>query len=403
MKSQLPLTRSTARPGFRPTVYWYVSLRCNLACKHCWVNSSPNVDTSGDLKTSEMLEAVHNIKKLDPAGVILTGGEPLFHPDITLVLKELILQKINTYIETNAMLITDQVLDLAREGLERGIIVHYAVSLDGGTKESHGWMRGRASFDRAVQGLRRLREAGIPADIQCVVNRRNWHTLPDLVDLARDLDITYLKFVLANPVGRANRFLDDLVIPFEEVPAALSMIDRAIQAYKGRVLLKVPPAMIPPALQLKFRPHVSAHDCTASTSVRSNVQNVTSCSFPLLGVLPDGSVTICAQTREENEAYFGNIRDISLDDVWRAQELEWRRKRYLDAELTGICSDCVFKYECRGACRAHAYTETGSFEGPYPICAEMERQGHFPDVYRISTQKRLRERLAAMGAETDGG
>lgn len=376
------------RPTFRPTVYWYLSLRCNLACKHCWVNSSPRVDTSGDLKTDTMLEAVHNLKRLHPAGVILTGGEPLFHPDITLILQALIQQEINTFVETNAMLITDEVLHLAQAGIERGITIHYAVSLDGGTMESHDWLRGRGSFDRTILGLRRLRQASIPADIQCVVNRRNWDTLPDLVELAQELEVTYLKFVLASPVGRANQFLDDLVIPFDEVPAALSLIDRAIRAYNGTVLLKVPPAMIPPALQLRFRGHMNARGCS--------VQNVTSCSFPLLGVLPDGSVTICAATRENNEAYFGNIKNISLDDVWRAQNLDHRRERYLKAELTGICADCVFKLECRGACRAHAFTETGSFEGPYPICAEMERQGYFPNVYRISEQKRFKERLAAL-------
>ena len=377
-----------SRPVFHPAVYWYLSLRCNLACKHCWVNSSPKVDTSGDLQPVELLEAVRNIKKLDPSGVILTGGEPLFHPSITLILEELIRQEINTFIETNAMLVTEEILALAQAGLGHGMTVHYAVSLDGGTKESHDWLRGRGSFDSTVQGLRRLRTAEIPADIQCVVNRRNWHTLPNLVDLAQELDVTYLKFVLANPVGRANRFLKDLIVSFDEVSAALSLIDQAIRTYTGTVLLKVPPAMIPPALQERFRGLVTGGGCA--------VQNVTSCGFPLLGVLPDGSVTICAATREHGEAYFGNIRDISLDDVWRAQQLDRRRLRYLNAELRGICADCVFKLECRGGCRAHAFMETGSFEGPYPICAEMERQGYFPDVYRLSHLQRLKERLRVM-------
>lgn len=384
---QLPITPKE-RP-FRPTVYWYMSFRCNLACKHCWVNSSPNVDTSTDLSTEDMVRAVDNIAELNPSGVILTGGEPLFHPGIMPLLTALQRRRIPIHLETNAMKITDEVIELATEIHRDGPGVAFSVSLDGGDAESHDWCRGKGSFDETVAGLRRLAEAGLTSDIQCVINGRNWRSLGKLVELANDLSLQYLKFVLTNPVGRANRFTKALMIPFSENHDVLHLLADALDAYRGNVIIKVPPAMIPPALQDRFRHYTTASGCT--------VMNVTSCSFPLLGVLPDGSVTICAASRDVEEVYFGNIRTISVADVWRAKNLDGHRKHYLDAEaLTGICGDCVFRKECRGACRAYALAESGSLDDPYPVCAEMDRLGHFPDAYRVSKLAELANRARAM-------
>lgn len=370
--------------NYRPTIYWYVSLRCNLACKHCWVESSPNVDTSTDLSNEDMVAAVDNMATLNPAGVILTGGEPLLRPGIDQVISALADNDIPIFIETNAMLVTDKLLSLANDIAAAGKKIHFSVSVDGGTVESHDWCRGKGSFTSTVDGMRRLREADHLVDIQCVVNRRNWQSLGQLAELARELEVVYLKFVLSSPVGRATRFTRDLSIPFEDTNAALQVLADAIDDYPGKVLIKVPPAMIPPSLQDRFR---------GATATACGVQNVTSCSFPLLGVLPDGSVTICAATRESGDAFFGDIREVSLADIWQAESLDIHRERYLDAQLEGICADCVFKQECRGACRAYAFVETGSFEGPYPICAEMDRQGHFPEAYRLSRLDGLHGRL----------
>lgn len=390
---RLPLTPTQRRP-VRPTIYWYMSFRCNLACKHCWVNSSPNVDTSTDMTIEEMVAAVDNIAELNPSGVILSGGEPLYHPGIMALMHALERRRIPMNLETNAMQVTDEVIGFATRVHREGPGIYFSVSLDGGDAASHDWCRGKGSFDVTVAGLRRLAAAGLPFDIQCVINRRNWPTLGQLVELSNELNPKYLKFVLTNPVGRANRFVRSLMIPFSDTHDVLHLLANALDAYRGTVIVKVPPAMIPPALQERFRSHTSVAGCT--------VLNVTSCSFPLLGVLPDGSVTICAVSRDVESAHFGDIRTVSVADIWRAQDFDSYRDHYLQADgLTGICGDCVFRKECRGSCRAHALAETGSLDDPYPVCAEMDRQGHFPAAYRLSTLEALSGRVTAM-ADTGG-
>ena len=392
VNERLQLSITPLQDQRRPYIYWYLSMRCNLACKHCWVESSPNVDTSTDLSTEDIRAAIENMETLNPDAILLTGGEPLIHPDISMILDMLAERKIPIHIETNAMFVTDELVEQAKRIAAAGNVIDFAVSLDGGDAPSHDWCRGKGSFEKTVAGMRRLQAANLTFDIQCVINRKNWDTLGDLVELANTLDLQYLKFVLTNPVGRANRFMSKLEIPFSQTHDALYRMTEAIENYNGNVVAKVPPAMIPPALLPRLRNYTTSSGCT--------VQNVTSCSFPLLGVLPDGSVTICAASRETDGAYFGDIRELSLAEIWKAQNMETARERYVNSELEGICGDCVFKKECRGACRAHALDDTGSMEGPYPVCADMAEQGYFPDMYRLSKLEELRERSleAASGA-----
>ena len=74
---------------FRPDVYWYLTFRCNLACAHCSVRSSPWVDTSEDLTTEECLRVIDQMAELDVKTALMTGGEFLVRSDALLILKEL--------------------------------------------------------------------------------------------------------------------------------------------------------------------------------------------------------------------------------------------------------------------------------------------------------------------------
>lgn len=387
---ELPVLQPPKRE-FRPMIYWYVTFRCNLACKHCWVNSSPTVDTSTDLTTEQMLAAVDRVAEFNPNRVVFTGGEPFVRKDFPQVLRRLNEKRIGYTIETNAMLITPEMAQIVRDARDQGIQSWCAVSLDGGTAEAHDWQRGKNSFDLTVRGIKRLVDAGVPVSVQCVINQRNVDTLQELGRKMAEVGVYHLSFVFSNPVGRAIEYFDQLALPLEVHNRAFENIADVIKLFPGQVTVKVPPATIPPHMLERLVPPVAG-------DFDSQVKNTTSCAFPLLGILPDGQVTICALTRDMADSNFGHVLNLSLRDIWVRKGLDELRDRYERAELTGICGDCVFKQVCKGACRAHAATDSGSYEGPYPLCAEMERQGRFPNVYRLSYRQQLteqwRERMA---------
>ncbi len=369
------LQRLEEERRFRPHIYWYLSFRCNLACTHCSVFSSPWVDTSADLSTAECLRVVDQMADLGVGFAILTGGEALLRPDALTILAALAERKIPVGLETNGLRFDNAFIELARE-LQQRQLLQITVSLDGGTAETHERLRGPNSFARTLRGLQRIAAQGVEFHLQCVLNKASLETIPQLYGLGRELhpQLSMVQFAFLNPVGRGTELSRELGLDAADVRRIFQLIAQHKTDFRGTTLVKGPPAMIPPEhLGLVFQ----------SAEIKKSV----SCQFPLLGVLPNGDVTVCAVSRENADLHFGNVRDISLREVWQKTRMDMLRSQYVGAaHLTGICGDCVWKFKCKGGCRAWAYEDGGSFDAPLPICKQMESAGEFPRVYRISQQ-----------------
>lgn len=368
---------------FRPDIYWYLSFRCNLACKHCSVFSSPDVDTSEDLTTAESMLVIEQMAELNVHTALISGGEALFRSDALDILRAVDQAEINIGLETNGLLFSDAFLRFASDTQAHNRF-RVCISVDGGTAEAHDQVRGPNTFKRIIANLHRMKDHGIHFDIQCILNKHNYPTIPDLFAQARQLrpQLRHLQFGFLNPVGRGNGYVDEVGLDYEDLLRILALIKAEQERFDGTVVVKSPPAAIPPQyLGLIYR--------------TPNMQGCMTCMFPLLGVLPNGDVTICAVSRDNDEICYGNVKSNRLKEIWIETRMDMLRSRYVAAEsLTGICGDCVWQRSCKGSCRAWAYEEGGSFDAPFPICAQLDQTGQFPDVYRLSHQQK------ALGART---
>lgn len=375
---------------FRPHIYWYLTFCCNLACQHCAVASSPWVSTSEDLATAECLEVVDQMAELGVGAAILTGGEALLRRDAVTIIRALAARGIQVGLESNGLRFDRPFLELARElqhrrmGRRPGRLLQITVSLDGGTAETHERLRGPRTFARTVSGLRRLKEHGISFQVQCVLNRDSAATIPELYELAAELypELRLLQFAFLNPVGRGVELVERLGLRPPDFHRIFELIRRHKETFPHPTLIKGPPALVPPRyLAMVYK------DPGISKSV--------SCQFPLLGVLPNGDVTVCAVSRESSDLYFGNIRNVRLAEIWQKTRMSSLRCRYKSAEhLRGICGDCIWKSSCKGGCRAWAYQDGGDFDAPLPICRALDERGEFPRIYRLSShQEAIRRHL----------
>lgn len=358
---------------FRPNIYWYLTFRCNLSCAHCWVQSSPMVDTSADLTTDEALGVVDQMAELGVGGCTLTGGELLTRRDALQIIAALSDRGIQVAVETNALLIRQPFIDLVVR-LQAAGRMAIGISLDGPTPEAHERLRGPRTFERTLKNLRRLQQAGVRFNLQCTLNRSNIESIPQLFDLAEGLRpaLGCLGLCLLNPLGRGERLADDLGVGFGDLDQILTLVRENKGRFSGELVVKAPPAAIPPA-------HLAMALKDSLISLR------VTCQFPLLGILPDGDITICALSRDRRELRFGNVRTDRLKEVWRSARLDHLRERYLaSTDLQGICGDCIWRPSCRGGCRAWAYEDGLSFDAPYPLCAGLDAAGEFPEAYRLS-------------------
>ncbi|MDI9411109.1 MAG: adenosyl-hopene transferase HpnH, partial [Bacteroidia bacterium] len=122
--------------------------RCNLACAGCGKIQYPAHILKRDLSVEECLRAV------DECGapmVSIPGGEPLLHPQIAELVRELVKRRKYIYLCTNALLL--------KEKLEAGWFtpskyLTFSVHMDG-QEENHDFAVCReGTYQKAIAGIR---------------------------------------------------------------------------------------------------------------------------------------------------------------------------------------------------------------------------------------------------------
>jgi len=135
--------------------------RCNIVCRHCFVNAGPKSDSIPLMSRAQVQDALEQAVALGAREAYYTGGEPFLHPEIR-TLADLALERMPLSILTNGLLIDE---DTARWAGERFRRSRYSfdlrVSLDGMNAEQNDRVRGHGVFGRVVASLRRLAAAGV--------------------------------------------------------------------------------------------------------------------------------------------------------------------------------------------------------------------------------------------------
>jgi hopanoid biosynthesis associated radical SAM protein HpnH len=152
---------------------------CNLACPGCGKIQYPTEVLRKRLSVEDVLGAV---AESGTPMVSIAGGEPLLHPDIERMVKELVRRKIYVYLCTNAVLL--------RRRLERFTPSHYfswVIHLDG-TRERHDAAVDRAGvFDEAVAAIREAKARGFRVTTNSTFfNTDSPKTVRDVLDFLND-------------------------------------------------------------------------------------------------------------------------------------------------------------------------------------------------------------------------
>lgn len=134
---------------------------CNLACKTCYIESSPVNDALVYLTLAEVDAYLDEAEGLGTREIGFTGGEPFMNPDMVAMMRSALTRGFEVLVLTNAMRpmrrFEDQ-LDALR--IERGMRLTMRVSLDHYTPMLHEAERGPNSWDKALDGCRWLSDRG---------------------------------------------------------------------------------------------------------------------------------------------------------------------------------------------------------------------------------------------------
>jgi len=150
------------------TLWFNTGTLCNLACKGCYIESSPRNDRLEYLTRADVRAYLDEIAAdhLPTTLIGFTGGEPFMNPEIVGMLGDVLSSGLHALVLTNAMLplqkLKTPLLALRHSYGDR---LKIRVSLDHYTREGHESERGARSWQPTIEGLVWLADNGFAIDI----------------------------------------------------------------------------------------------------------------------------------------------------------------------------------------------------------------------------------------------
>ncbi len=183
-----------------PVVIWNLIRRCNLTCKHCYTTSA-DIDFPGELTTSEIFSVMDDLKTFKVPVLILSGGEPLLHPDIFAISKRAKDMGFYVALSSNGTLINKQNIKQIAE-----IDYQYiGISLDGMEQTHDLFRKKQGSFAESVKGIKLCRDHNIKAGIRFTLTQDNVDDFPAMLKLMDEQDIDKFYLSHLNYGGRGNK------------------------------------------------------------------------------------------------------------------------------------------------------------------------------------------------------
>ncbi len=275
-----------------------ITKRCNLRCKHCFVGDAKPVD----LPFEKIKKVLREFEQMQGLRVLVTGGEPILHPEfekINDIMPDFALRRI---LFTNGVLLNDEIL--------KKLNFHeIQISIDG-MAHGHESLRGKGTFQKAIDAVKRALEHGFDVSVATVIHKENLNEFDELENLLKSLGIREWTVDALTVFGNLKNNQEFWVSP----------------EIAGKIMKRY-------GFTKEQHPRAEGFGC----------------GVHLLAVLATGEAAFCSFF-EDNP--LGNI-DEGLENLWK------KKKHVLLKELECSRIGCQFIDECFGGCRARAMTLSG--------------------------------------------
>ena len=160
-------------------IFFHILTRCNLHCRHCYINPEQHGARTLDIATIDCWLALF-ANRHPSANVIFLGGEPTLHPDLSRAVKQARdLAYASVTIDTNGYLFHDILDRVTPEEVD-----FFSFSLDGPSPSVNDSLRGKGSFEACTQGIAAAKARGFAVSLIYTVSRANighLHAMPPLL------------------------------------------------------------------------------------------------------------------------------------------------------------------------------------------------------------------------------
>ena len=303
-----------------------ITEQCNLNCRLCYGNCN-EPKPRAELTIEEWRAVIDDLAASGVIWLYIEGGEPFLKRGLVELLADNT-HRMFTMVRTNGTMI-DRSLARRLKDIDVGIVL---VDLWGASAQVHDGLTGvPTSYERSLQGIQNLLEAGVETQMLFILNRRNVSELQSYVELAAHQGVRTVGILRLYPLGRVKHQWADLALSLAEMTQALDQ-------------LRAPPSV---------RVMQSWHPRNAN------------CCWQMSAVNAFGDSIGCAYLREY--VNFGNVRNTPFLATWNDAQATALRSGIVERS----CKGCAASQGSHGGCRSTAYAFHGRFDAPDPFDLEL--------------------------------
>ena len=345
--SQIDLAR---RKLYRPISFiGHIHDDCMRQCIYCNVQKRATCSLEL-LPVHRWMEIADECASLGVVDVVLGGGDPFMHRDVTKIIHGFVKNDIQPFVSTKSLISDRRAKEIVDIGLQQ-----IQVSIDAPIPELADSMVGSPRyFYQITQSIPNLLKAGIRVRTNTVITNRNYRLLPELVRMLSDL-------------GVSSMGLSQMGVSMH-VPGTPSLLLNPDQG----AWLEAEVKKLRTPLDVRFEYSLDA--CYKSPKERGKAwKNRAICSAGRWGIVmhSDGKVTLCDEMPLESPYIVGDLTRQSIKEVWDSpkitDQIQPERERF---EGTA-CYDCAAFDSCHndfGRCFRDALKAFGTFYAPDPDC-----------------------------------
>lgn len=342
---------------------------CNLACKMCYIRKSmAEVQAEGGLIRGEQWLAW--AKEARDKGLLfplLTGGEPLLHPDFWEIYSGMIDLGMQVSMNSNGTMITREIAE--RFGKQMPTRIN--ITLYGASAESYQNLCGNGdAYNKVREAVKWLKYYGVPIKFNASITPYNVQDLEAIVEYAKEQEVPLqVATYMFPPIRRDEKLVgqNDRLSPEEAGEARvkyefLQAEPEWFLAQAKRYSYFVPLSQIQDAEHCPEKISCRAGNSSAWFSWRGELSN---CGMYNAVVIP--------------------LKEKSFGQAWEEVVEQIEQLTYYSA-----CSVCPNRRFCN-SCIAMINNESGSIDGrPDYMCQMNEAAAHYYQEYAKRIPKEIR-------------
>lgn len=308
-------------------VYFELTDRCNLFCRHCYRFDNEKVRKSFDINDRKIMILAKKIVKSGILSVVLTGGEPFEKKELLLkVVKYFRKNNLVVSINTNLLLIDEKTIS----ELERMDINGILISCVSSDPDTYKALTCGGSFQKFKDNLKLINKYKISYRINMVITKKNLSQVRKTASDLKELGITNFSATPMTLTSENPR--KDLQLSVEEIRVFIKDLIWIKDYLKLNVdiMEPLPLCTFPKEIFLEEYPFINRRCDAGTTSI---------------GITNTGEVKPCLLV---NKVY-GNLLNESLIKIFKEME-QWRDRSLISKE----CLECKVLDKCGSGCRANA-------------------------------------------------